>query len=103
MACRVVWTPDAELDLDVIVEHLAGTLGTPGAASRLLDGMDSLAQTLTAFPLAHELSRDELLASRGFRKALVGSYVVLYLYDEDAHEVAITNVFHTSRDYARLA
>ena len=101
MDYSVVWTPDAEHDLDVVVSYLATTLGSRAAASKLLDGMDSLVRTLSTFPYAHELVRDRLLAKRGYRKATVESYVVLYLVSDATNEVVITNVMHGSQDYLR--
>lgn len=102
MAYNVLWTPDAQHDLDVAVSYLAEGVGMPAAASKLLDDVERLVDTLRAFPKAHERVRDGLLATRGYRKAMVGPNVVLYLVDAEHDEVVITNVVHGSRDYARL-
>ena len=102
MAYSVLWTPDAERDLDAIVSYYSEVLGAEAATESLLNGMESLAHGISTFPLAHERVRDGLLARRGYRKALVDDYVVLYLVDDARKEVVITNVVHGRRDYARL-
>ena len=102
MAYDVLWTPDAKHDVDLIVSYLTENLGAPVSAAKLLDGIEHLIKTLKTFPEAHEFVRDELLAARGYRKALVGSYLVLYLVDERHGEVVITNVVHGTRDYTRF-
>ena len=102
MAYNVLWTPDAENDLDAIVSYLVDALGAHRAATTLLDGMQDLARGLATLPFSHERVREGLLARRGYRKALVGNYVVLYLVDEEHAEVVITNVVHGKRDYTRL-
>ena len=102
MAYEVLWTPDAKHDVDLVVSYLSENLGTPAAAAKLLDGIEQLIKTLKTFPETHEFVRDELLAARGYRKALVGSYLVLYLVDERHGVVVITNVVHGTRDYTRF-
>lgn len=102
MVYSVTWTPDAKHDLDRIVSYYAEVLGMPKAASRLIDRMVALADTLSAFPRAHEFSRDEVLAARGYRKAIVDSLIVLYLVDDAKHEVVVTNLFSGRQNYSKL-
>ena len=101
MAYDVIWTPDAKRDLDFVVSYYAEVLGMTAAAGRLIDRMGDLADTLAASPEAHELSRDSLLAARGYRKAVVGSHIVLYLVDNARREVVVTDIFSGSQNYAR--
>ena len=102
MAYSVLWTPDAKHDLDVIVSYLVETLELPSSAKKLLDGMERLVSTLHTLPEAHERVRDDFLSARGYRKAQVGSYPVLYLVCVEQNEVVITNVVHGTSDYARF-
>ena len=102
MAYSVLWTPDAEIQLDSIVTYLADTLCAPAAAADLIDAIDAAAAKLAEMPYLHELARDAGLAERGYRKIGIKSYLVLYLVDEERMNVVITNVFHSLQDYARL-
>ena len=102
MAYSVVWTPDAEAQLDSIVSYIVGTLRNPSAASCLVDSIEAIAAKLSELPYRHELVRDSGLAARGYRKVSVRNYIILYLVNDGAGEVVITNIFHASQDYARL-
>jgi plasmid stabilization system protein ParE len=46
-----------------------------------------------------ETSRNEQHSRRGFRRFVVGSYIVLSLVDEERHEVNIANIFYGRRNY----
>ena len=102
MAYSVLWTPDAEGQLDSIVTYIADTLCAPAAAVDLVDAIDAAAAKLAEKPYLHELVRDAGLAVRGYRKMGIKNYVVLYLVDEERGNVVITNIFHFLQDYARL-
>ena len=102
MGYSVLWTRDAQHDLDVAIYYITETLGMSNAAAKLLDGIERLIATLRSFPESHERVQDGLLATRGYRKAMVKPYVVLYLVDPSRQEVVITNIVHGSRDYAHL-
>lgn len=102
MAYNVLWTPDAQHDLDVAVSYLTEGVGMPTAASKLLNDIESQIDTPRTFPKAHERVRDGLLATRGYRKAMADPYLVLYLVDTEHSEVVITNIVHGSRGYAHL-
>ena len=87
--------------LNAAVTYLADALGKRSAAPGLLDGMEGLVGVLRSFPEAHAPSRDRFLAARGYRKAVVGSHVVLCLVDGERGEVVLTNIVHGSSNYAR--
>ena len=100
MGCDVSLTAEAESERDEVVEYLLFVLSAPTAARVFLDELDELVANLSSFPEMYPLSEEPRLHALGYRKALVGGYIVLYRVVEGA--VAITNVFHESRDYARL-
>ena len=100
MAYEVLWTERAEDDLDAIVSYVAGALGSPRAASDLLDGFDALAEALSATPEMRAVSATPALARRGLRAYPVGGYVALYSFDGE--RVVIFRVVHQRQDYARL-
>lgn len=84
-----------------IREIQARVLRTSGADSakkvvgRILDAIDLLGPTPYLGPLHH----DAFLAQRGYRKLIVGSYVVVYKVEED--QAVALNVFHGVSDYTR--
>lgn len=99
---KVVVTELAEGDLDSIVAYIAGQLGNPTAAGRLLDEVQECYANLKTLPLMYELSRDGRLAAEGYRKAVIGSYVMLYKVNEAAKIVIVYRFFYGPRDYTKL-
>lgn len=99
MACRVRLTSTAERDEAEIVEFLIGSSGL-SAARGLMDGADEVVGNLAGLPLMYPLVDEPRLRGLGYRKALFGSYVMLYLVGDEGADVV--RVFHQRRDYARL-
>lgn len=100
MALRIEVTQSARDDLDAILGCLSGTLGSPQAAGALLDGFDSFLETVGTLPESYPRCHDGRLRARGYRRAIVRCYVVLYRLGDEA--VHMAHVFHSSQDYARL-
>jgi plasmid stabilization system protein ParE len=99
---KVVVTELAQGDLDSIVAYITGQLANPTAAGRLLDEVGECYANLKSQPLMYELSRDERLAAAGYRKAVIGSYVMLYKVDEAEKAVTVYRFFYGPRDYTKL-
>ena len=100
MACSVRVAQEAENDLGAIVDYLCNSLCCPSAADELLEAYESFIDVVEGYPQAYPLSADRHLASLGYRKAQLKSYVALYrICGED---VVISRIFHQSQDYARL-
>ena len=100
MACSVHVAQEAENDLVAIVDYLCNTLFSPTAADELLGAYETFIDVVEGYPQAYPLSADRHLASLGYRKAQLKSYVALYRIDGDG--VVISRIFHQSQDYARL-
>ena len=87
-------------DIASIAEHLKKAVSSRVAAEtveRILDKIDLLAATPYLGPLHH----DPVLAQHGYRKLVVGRYIVVYRVDDD--QTTVLRVFHGVRDYARLS
>lgn len=102
MAYRSDWTQTAHADVIGIVDYMAEALRNPGAATSFLDQLEERVAEIETNPLACEFSRDPILRQRGYRKAVVGSYLLLYTVDEQRDVILIARVFYSGRDYARL-
>lgn len=101
MGYKVKISESAERDLDEILSYIAGKLANPKAAADFADALEEHYGQLETYPLAYELSRNERLARKGYRRFAVGSYVVLYLADETKHEINIARIFYGRRDYEK--
>ena len=105
MAYEVVIDPGVVARLDEAVGYVMEVLGSPGAAADMLDGFDELIGRLEQNPLSYPLAQDERLQARGYRRALIGKYLVLFRVWEDGEHkgtVWVTNLFHGSQNYQGL-
>ncbi len=100
MACSVFVAREAENDLDSIVDYLCNSLCSPAAAEELLGAYETFIDVVEGYPQAYPLSGDRHLASLGYRKAQLRSYVALYRIDGE--RVIVSRIFHQSQDYAKL-
>ena len=100
MGYNVQLADEAARDLDGIVAYLCEALGTPTAATELLDAYDAFVDASEEYPEAYERCTDSHLARLGYRKALLKGYIALYRTEKN--EVVVSRVFHQSKDYARL-
>lgn len=94
-------TPSAEFDLNEIYNYISNDLLAPEAAQRLMGRIEDSITKLCNFPFQCELSRNELLGQKGYRKLVIDSYIALYLVDEESKTVIITRVFYGSMDYEK--
>lgn len=105
MAYEVVLDPGVVERLDEVASYVSEVLGSPAAAASILDGFDELVDRLEQSPLSYPLAQDEHLQARGYRRALIGKYVVLFRVWESGERegtVWMTNLFHGSQNYQRL-
>ena len=100
MACKVLVSAEARNDLRAAVLRLSDSLGMPDAARSLLDTFDSTLENIEKYPLMYPLASEPRLARMGYRKVLMGSYLMLYRLEGESALVA--HVFHQRREYARL-
>ena len=101
MAYKVDVSESADRDLDAILTYITEELASPKAASNFADELDSKYEMLENHPFMFELSRNERLARMGYRRFVVGNYVVLYLVDEKAYTVTISRLFYGKQDYEK--
>ncbi|MEW5921599.1 MAG: type II toxin-antitoxin system RelE/ParE family toxin [Bacillota bacterium] len=94
-------TPAAENDLDEIYNYISNSLLAPIPAQNLMDKIENSIKKLCDFPYKCELSRNELLGQKGYRKLVVDNYVILYLVDEQSKVVIIARVFYGAMDYEK--
>jgi plasmid stabilization system protein ParE len=99
MTYNVKTTDSADRDTDEILTYIAETLANPKAAADFADALEERYAMLEDHPLMFELSRNERLARMGYRRFVVGSYVALYLVNEERKEVTIARIFYGRRNY----
>lgn len=75
------------------IERLSGKKSADRIVDRILSAIDLLATTPYMGPLHH----DPMLARLGYRKLVIGQYVVVYRVDEG--QATVLRVFHGRSDY----
>ena len=83
MAYKRIILDTAEIEREGIVKHLIESTGGTSAASAFLAELDNAVNLVSEFPTIFALSRFNKLVDVGFRTALVGSYVMLYRFEDD--------------------
>ena len=94
-------TPAAADDLDAIDTYITDTLYAPAAALNLMAEFEKSFCSLCAAPYRCELSRNESLREKGYRRLVVKNYVALYLVDDTEKLVIIARVFYGAMDYEK--
>ncbi len=98
MTCELIVTRRAEADLEGIVGYLVEKLANPRAAAALLDEIEARYDQMERNPLVYPCCRQKLLAAGGYRKVVIGRY--LLIYHVDGSRVCVDRFFHDLQDYA---
>ena len=101
MDYRVEITPSAEQDLDAILTYLQEELTSPLAAEDFLEKVEACCGRLVEQPALYERCGNERLASRGYRRAVINHYVMIYRIEEEAKTVYVLRFFYGPRDYEK--
>ena len=102
MAYDLFVTEAANEDLDDALGYIAEDLSNPAAAKNLLDKVEFCYQQLKEFPLLYESCHDLRLRHQGYRKVVIGNYVLIYRPVENEQKIYILRFFYGSRDYEKL-
>ena len=94
-------TPAAADDLDSIDTYITEKLHAPIAALNLMEDFERNFCLLCDHPYICELSRNPVLAEKGYRKLVVNNYVALYLVDEAEKRIIIARAFYGAMDYEK--
>lgn len=84
------------------MNYVASDLSNPGAANAFLDEVDQCYTLPKQTPQMYALCNDRRLTFHQYRKVVIGSYVLIYRYDEATDTVIILRVFYAARGYAKL-
>jgi plasmid stabilization system protein ParE len=79
-------TEYAEQDLDSIVEYLAVKLANPPAAGTFLDNVEASYKSLRRTPRMFSECEDTYLKRKGYRKALINNYLLIFRIDGKARK-----------------
>lgn len=102
MAYKIIKTDAFQRDLDAAIGYLVLSLENKPAAATLLGEIEKTYDGLEQMPLMYEACQDPHLKERGYRKAVIRNYIMVYTVDENTKTVSIMRFFHGRQDYAKL-
>ena len=102
MAYKLVETPLAQQDLDAILSYLTFSLENPTAASAFADEVQKCYDVLEQMPYLYEQCRDLHLSAKGYRKAVIKHYLLIYRVDEAQKTVYLLRFFYGRQNYEAL-
>ncbi len=89
----------AHQDLQNILAYICNQLGAPQAAKDFADAINECYKKLSRNPLMFPKCHDENLAKKGFRRALIKKYVLVYKVNEAKKLITIYRLFYGAEDY----
>ena len=95
-------TPKAAEDLDNIYQYISKELFATSSATNILERIEKGIMGLREFPFSCNYVADEYLRNKGYRKLLVGNYIVFYLIEEENDQVIIMRVLYGKQKYENL-
>ena len=101
MKFKINLSKEAESDLENIFIYISDEADSPEIAKKFLSKIDKKINRLKEQPFIHSLCLDSPLYELGFRKLIIGNYIVIYSVDENKNVVNIIRAFHGAQNYIR--
>ena len=92
----------AESDFQHIITYIAETLDATAAALSFMDEVDVCYDRLQENPYLYEQCREPYLQSEGYRRAVIGNYVLVYKVLEEQKEVEVHRFFYGQQNYTKF-
>lgn len=102
MAYKIRETRLATRDLDGILAYISRDLANPSAAASFVEQIQACYENLTQMPRMYALCRDPRLREKGYRKAVIKNYIMVYRCREQEKSVEILRFFYGRQDYEKL-
>ena len=99
---RVEFLPAAQADMVEIVRYISQELFNPVAAENLAEDFVKTADSLAAFPYAHEAYIPIRPLKHEYRKVSVKNYLMFFRVEEEKKTVTVARVIYAARDYGKL-
>jgi len=99
---RLLISELAHHDLDQIAKYITVELSNPSAALKFLDEVESCFNHLKDNPMIYARCNDKCLDAKGYRKAVIKKYIVVYKVSEPDAIVTVLRLFFGAQNYAEL-
>ena len=95
----VIVSESAIKDLDEILKYMIEVLCNRKAAIDFIDEVERKYFEISKHPYMYELSRDERLKKKGYRRIVINNYIILYLINDKSKEVIVSRIFYSGQNY----
>ena len=102
MDYKIQITPAAQNDIGETVDYLVTKLKNPMAAARLLNQIRLCYQEIQKYPGMYAQCSDSRLREKGYRKAVIDNFVLIYHPLETEHTIFVMGFFYGGRDYEKM-
>ena len=99
---KVILSSPAESDLEAIYAYIAEKLLEPGIAKKQTARILEEIFTLDEMPERYALFENKDLCSRGYRRLIIGKYIVIYRIVQDKGIVLIVTITNGRRNIEGL-
>lgn len=97
---KIVFSPEAEIDLDNIFAYISENLSAPQAAADLITRVERTCQRLIDHPFSCPVPKNEYLAEKGYRMLVIENFIAFYVVGENA--INVMRIIYGKRDYQKL-
>lgn len=102
MAYKLIITDAAHNDLDEALNYIVNRLSNPTAAAKMLAQVEECYSQLRTYPFLYEACYDTRLQELGYRKTVIGNYILIFRPDEGTQTIYILRYFYGARDYEKM-
>ena len=99
MVYKLLITPSALDELSEIVDYISNNLDNPFFSSFFLDKVGECYDRLKDNPKIYQLCDYQNFKEKGYRKAVIKNYVLIYRIDEETNTVYILHFVYGRQDY----
>lgn len=99
---QLEYAPVVYDDLDDIFAYIGGELQDPDTAMNLILEIEAAILKIPEFPYQYPITRDAMLAHRGYRMLPIENFAVFYLVDDVRQTVRIQRVLYGKRNFKWL-
>lgn len=102
MAYNLLISDNANVELEKILLYISENLANPGAAKNFIQQVELCYEHLIDNPFIYSSCHNKELKDKGYRKAIIKNYVMIYRVNKESNKVYILHFFFGRQDYMNL-